>query len=362
MVDIDHRQLFVAKRAMSFTTLVKDAIVLMTDAGVEERSNLELHGNCWKLFQPSRTLFVLPKLMTASLTNLIDGYISVHDAFNLYASFYALLLDFVEEYPSLVEEANNLVAYAGDLDELQPLDPSSVSLEEFISLLSITDGITWEDIGEKHVHLYYKESVDKKAHMELLLLQIHTLHAFQSVLRNKWLDEESTLSMTQAMEKRYGEIMEGAFETLEEPIPFYRDIVLLLKKSRAHILVVTSDKLSQKVYVALLKRLEYSTITLVDNGLQSVEACEKCTYDVILMEIRMPSVSGWDTARLIREKERRNSSRRTPIIGMTCVLSDRDIVSDIDDYLVLPLSKGSLQSIIEHYLMLGAVKKPLSSL
>jgi two-component system, sensor histidine kinase len=57
--------------------------------------------------------------------------------------------------------------------------------------------------------------------------------------------------------------------------------------------------------------------TLVENGRQAVEAWEKQDWDIVLMDIQMPEMSGVEATRAIRLREQQTGRARTPIIAVT---------------------------------------------
>ena len=87
------------------------------------------------------------------------------------------------------------------------------------------------------------------------------------------------------------------------------------------------------------------------NGREAVEAASAETFDLIFMDVQMPEMDGFEATRRIREIERANSGRHTPIVAMTAhaMTGDRErcLAAGMDDYLSKPLRKRSLLALLE---------------
>ena len=95
-------------------------------------------------------------------------------------------------------------------------------------------------------------------------------------------------------------------------------------------------------------------VTVAHNGEEVLELFRSTTFDAILMDIQMPVMDGYCTARAIREFERgsvNGHARRTPIIALTSYAMEGDrsrcLDAGMDDYLTKPLSKPILLARLE---------------
>ena len=71
---------------------------------------------------------------------------------------------------------------------------------------------------------------------------------------------------------------------------------------RARIIVADDDELMREFYAQVLAHLGYDVVGSAADGLELVAACEDTPVDLVVTDIRMPSMSGIDAARIIAEQ------------------------------------------------------------
>ena len=122
-----------------------------------------------------------------------------------------------------------------------------------------------------------------------------------------------------------------------------------IKLTEKTVLVVEDDKFSFKYLEAILKRYEVNILHAV-NGAEAVEMCMKnSNISLILMDIQLPNLSGYDATRQIRAIH-----KDIPIIAQTANAFDEDkqkcLEAGCNEYLAKPIAINTLISILAKYL------------
>ena len=122
------------------------------------------------------------------------------------------------------------------------------------------------------------------------------------------------------------------------------------------ILLAEDNDVNQKLAVRILEKYNHG-VTVANNGVEAVEAVKKKRYDVVLMDVQMPIMGGFEATGKIREWERENGQVRTPIIALTAhaMLGDREkcIQAQMDEYLSKPLNSNQMMQTILKCATLG---------
>ncbi len=111
------------------------------------------------------------------------------------------------------------------------------------------------------------------------------------------------------------------------------------------VLVVEDNKINQMVTRKIMEKNNFKFL-IVDDGYAAIEALGKEHFDVVLMDINMPLINGFETTRLIRKKE-----ITVPIIALTAFakdeITDEAFSVGMNDILIKPFEPSKLIQCIE---------------
>jgi len=126
--------------------------------------------------------------------------------------------------------------------------------------------------------------------------------------------------------------------------------------SRLHVLLAEDNPVNQVVAVKMLERAGHK-VTIANDGREAVELFERERFDVILMDVQMPILGGFEATRAIRAREQRrswayaDSWASTPIVALTAhaMAGDRErcLEAGMDDYLTKPLRADKLNALLD---------------
>ena len=116
------------------------------------------------------------------------------------------------------------------------------------------------------------------------------------------------------------------------------------------ILVVEDERSIADLVAEALKRQGYRVETAGD-GDQALEAAETTLPDLIILDLMLPKLDGWEVCRRLREED---TTRRIPIIMLTARRDEKDVVAGLelgaDDYLRKPFSLAELLARVKAHL------------
>jgi CheY-like chemotaxis protein/HPt (histidine-containing phosphotransfer) domain-containing protein len=119
-----------------------------------------------------------------------------------------------------------------------------------------------------------------------------------------------------------------------------------------HVLLAEDNAVNQKLVTTVLKKRGYK-VTVVENGLQAVQAIRSQRFDCVLMDIQMPVMGGYDATRMIRAHETALGEAQVPIIALTANAISGDaekcLAVGMDFYLSKPVDSKRLFEVVEKF-------------
>lgn len=123
------------------------------------------------------------------------------------------------------------------------------------------------------------------------------------------------------------------------------------KKSSIHVLLVDDSQINRYLLINVLEQQSYKVDTACD-GLEALDKIKKSNYNVVLMDIQMPVMDGFEATIKIRENEK-ETGKHLPIIALTAHAYEEDekkcLESGMDGYVSKPIDYGKLFSLIEKF-------------
>ena len=120
---------------------------------------------------------------------------------------------------------------------------------------------------------------------------------------------------------------------------------------KLRVLLAEDNAVNQTIATRVLEKQGH-LVTVASDGRQAVALLDRACFDVVLMDVQMPEMDGFEATGVIRAGER-GTSRHMPIIAMTAhaMHGDRDrcIAAGMDDYIAKPLDVRGLLELLEKF-------------
>ena len=140
-----------------------------------------------------------------------------------------------------------------------------------------------------------------------------------------------------------------------------REALPTFKNSKARILMAEDNVTNQQVALGILKNLGLHA-DAVANGREAVDALRSIPYDLVLMDVQMPEMDGYEATRAIRDPQTRLPNPAVPIIAMTAnaMQGDRNtcLEAGMDDYVAKPIAPRALADALSKWLPKDADPAP----
>jgi PAS domain S-box-containing protein len=124
------------------------------------------------------------------------------------------------------------------------------------------------------------------------------------------------------------------------------------KKQNIRVLVAEDNVINQKVAIKLLDKLGYHADP-VGNGREAVEALKMIPYDIVLMDVQMPEMDGFEATKMIRDSKSSVLNSDVPIVAMTAhaMKGDREkcLSAGMNDYISKPVQPDVIAAMIQKW-------------
>lgn len=133
------------------------------------------------------------------------------------------------------------------------------------------------------------------------------------------------------------------------------------KRRAIHILLAEDDPVNSKLVVTVLERAGFS-VDAVNDGQKTIQALKSKDYDLVLMDVQMPEMNGFEATKAIRQME--DKKQHIPIIAMTAHAMKEDkercLQTGMDDYISKPIEPQNLINTIEKWIKSTDVQDTIS--
>jgi len=156
------------------------------------------------------------------------------------------------------------------------------------------------------------------------------------------------LQLLNCMLNIFGEAPESAKGKPKDKLPV--SVLPEERKGKIRILLAEDNVVNQKLAVRLLEKSGYRVDT-VSNGKEAVTILESVPYNLVLMDVNMPEMDGFEATRIIRSPDSKCLDHNIPIIAITAhaMKGDREecLKSGMNDYISKPVRRDELFEAID---------------
>jgi PAS domain S-box-containing protein len=153
-------------------------------------------------------------------------------------------------------------------------------------------------------------------------------------------------------------VLSGAPEAQTEQPIVTRHSIREMNRGAVRILLAEDNITNQQVALGILNKLGLRA-DAVANGKEVIKALETIPYDLVLMDVQMPDMDGYEASTNIRDPQSGVTNHLIPIIAMTAnaMQGDREkcIAAGMNDYVSKPITPDALTKALETWLPKGDV-------
>lgn len=129
------------------------------------------------------------------------------------------------------------------------------------------------------------------------------------------------------------------------------------------ILLAEDNLTNQKLATRVLEKRNHS-VTVVNNGREALDALEASAYDLVLMDMQMPEMDGFEATSALREREK-STGRHQAVVAMTALAMNGDrercMAVGMDGYISKPIRPQELDELLDGYIARKAAVVPQKS-
>lgn len=344
-------------------------LVLETELNPEQRSHLETMRNSGEiLLSLINNVLDLSKLESEKL-KIEEIPFNLHKSFNTVLKLMKLRADEKKISLDLKIEPNTPIRVIGD--------PTRV---EQILLNLIGNAVKFTNKGSVHVTLKQLNETDDTSEIYfevrdtgigIVSNKINTVFGAFSQAKSDTSRIYGGTGLGLTIVKKLVGLLNGAIKVesifgegsvFKITLPLKKDLVnvnteevepefLMNEPLELSILLVEDNKTNQLLAKTRLERWKCK-VDIANNGIEGVKKVQKNMYDLILMDIQMPVMDGYEASKIIKNDISKKVAK-IPIIAMTAYATNADISlaksSGMDDYIFKPFKPRELYNILEKY-------------
>ncbi len=153
---------------------------------------------------------------------------------------------------------------------------------------------------------------------------------------------------------KQSELLDGIMLAMDRPEvengPVITRHTIQEARRRLRVLVAEDNPVNQKLAIKILEKRGH-LVSVVSNGQEAIDVSKEEHFDLILMDVQMPDLDGYEATGHIRNREKEEGGGHIPIVAMTAhaMKGDREqcLAAGMDDYVSKPIKVSELFTVIE---------------